>query len=173
MQQDSVDRHIEHWSTEVTDLDPLIEGVITRMQLIVKHLKRQRQSVIEQQGLEGYEFETLHVLGGCLPHYRATPTEIATWLRMSPAAITGRIDALERRGYVRRLPVAGDRRKVLVELTDNGHKVWLAGLGEVGVGEQNLTGALNKKELEQLNGYLRRMLHVVDGPDLTPTPITK
>jgi DNA-binding MarR family transcriptional regulator len=169
-QQDSVDRHIEHWIKEVPDLDPLVEGVITRMQLIVKHLRQQRQATIEARQLEDYEYETLHMLGGCGPDHSATPTEIATWLHVSPAAITGRLDALERRGFVRRRPSPDDRRKVIVQLTAAGRRIWRAGLGEVGAEEAKLLGALDHDEQVQLSALLRRMLLLVDRPELLRTP---
>lgn len=170
MQQDSVDRHIEHWIEEIPELDPLVEGVITRMQLLVKHLKQQRHATIEARGLEDHEYDTLHMLGGCGPEHRATPTEIAAWLRMSPAAITGRLDALERRGFVRRLPSPGDRRKVIAELTSAGLQIWREASGEQGAEEARIMAALDHDEQVQLSALLRRMLLVVDSPELLTTP---
>lgn len=170
MQEDSVDRHIAHWITEIPDIDPLVEGVITRMQMLAKHLKQYRHAAAEAHRLEAYEFETLHMLGGCGPDHRATPTEIATWLHMSPAAITGRLDALQRRGFVRRLPSPDDRRKVIVELTAAGRRIWRAAGGEQGAEEQRLLAALKPAEQRQLDTFLRRMLLIVDRPDLLPTP---
>jgi DNA-binding MarR family transcriptional regulator len=168
-QQDSVDRHIAHWIKEIPDLDPHVEGVITRMQLLVKHLKQHRHASIAVRKLEDYEYDTLHMLGGC-PDNRASPTEIASWLHMSPSAITGRLDALERRGFVRRLPVPGDRRKVIVELTAAGRRIWRAAGGEQGAEEARILAALDHDEQEQLAMFLRRMLLVVDRPDLLRTP---
>ena len=170
MQEDSVDRHIEHWIEEIPDLDPLVEGVTTRMQLLVKHLKQQRHATIEARELEDHEYDTLHMLGGVGPDHRASPTEIATWLHMSPAAITGRLDALERRGFVRRLPSPDDRRKVLVELTAAGRRVWRAAGSEQGAEEARILAALNHDEQVALSGFLRRMLLVVDRPELLTTP---
>ncbi len=170
MEQDSVDRHIEHWITEIPDLDPLIEGVITRMQLLVKHLKQQRQATIAARGLEDYEYDTLHMLGGVGADHQASPSEIANWLHMSPAAITGRLDALERRGFVRRLPSPDDRRKVLVELTAAGRRTWRAAGGEQGAEESRILAALDHDEQAQLSAFLRRMLLVVDRPELLATP---
>ena len=170
MQQDSVDRHIEHWIEEIPDLDPLVEGVTTRMQMLVKHLKQQRHATIEARELEDHEYDTLHMLGGVGRDHRASPTEIATWLHMSPAAITGRLDALERRGFVRRLPSPDDRRKVLVELTAAGRRVWQAAGSEQGAEEARILAALNHDEQVALSGFLRRMLLVVDRPELLTTP---
>jgi DNA-binding MarR family transcriptional regulator len=169
MEKDSVDRHVEHWIKEIPDLDPLVEGVITRVQLIVKHLRQQRQSTIEARDLESHEYDTLHMLGG-VPDHRAGPTEIATWLHMSPAAITGRLDALERRGFVRRIPSPDDRRKTIVELTAAGRRIWRAAGSEQGDEEARILAALNPAEQRQLEGFLRRMLHVVDSPELLKLP---
>jgi DNA-binding MarR family transcriptional regulator len=172
VEQDSVDRHIAHWIKEIPDLDPLVEGVITRMQLLVKHLKQQRHATIAVRELEDHEYDTLHMLGGC-PGNQATPTEIAAWLHMSPAAITGRLDALERRGFVRRMSVPGDRRKVQVELTPAGRRIWRAAGGEQGAEEVRILAALKPGEQQELARFLRRMLLVVDRPELLKTPETK
>lgn len=51
------------------------------------------------------------------------PNQIAERLIISRASVTSLIDSLERRGYVRRLPHATDRRMLLIELTDAGRQV--------------------------------------------------
>src|SRR5919198_891243 len=126
MQRDSVDRHVEHWKREIPALDPLVEGVFTRIEMLLRHLKQTRHAQLALHGLEGYEYATLHFLGGCGPEHRATPSEIAAWQQMSPSGITGRLDALEKRGFIRRIPAPADRRKVIVELTDEGRRAWLS-----------------------------------------------
>ena len=170
MQQDSVDHHIEHWITEIPDLDPLVEGITSRMHLLLKHLKQQRHATIAARKLEDHEYDTLHMLGGCGPDHLATPTEIAAWLHMSPAAITGRLDALERRGFVGRRPSPDDRRKVIVELTAAGRRVWRAAGSEQGAEEARILAALDHDEQQQLSALLRKMLLVVDRPELLATP---
>jgi DNA-binding MarR family transcriptional regulator len=170
MQQDSVDRHIDHWQREIPDLDPLVEGVITRMQMLLQHLKQTRNAQLAEHGLEGYEYATLHFLGGCGPDHRATPGEIAAWQQMSPSGITGRLDALEKRGFIRRLPSPADRRKVIVELTEEGRQAWQSTFNPQTNEEAKLLAALTPDEQEQFNGMLRRMMRVVDRPGLLNTP---
>jgi DNA-binding MarR family transcriptional regulator len=51
------------------------------------------------------------------------PNQIADRLIISRATVTGLLDSLEKRGYVRRLPHATDRRMLLIELTDTGRQV--------------------------------------------------
>lgn len=171
MQQDSVDRHIEHWQREIPELDPLVEGVITRMQMLLRHLHQTRQATLaDTYGLEEHEYATLHFLGGCGPDHRATPSEIAAWHKMSPSGITGRLDALEKRGYIRRLPSPTDRRKVIVELTREGHQAWRNTFDPQTDEETRVLAALTAEEREQLNDMLRRMMRVVDRPGLLTTP---
>jgi DNA-binding MarR family transcriptional regulator len=171
MQQDSVDRHIEYWNREIPELDPLVEGVITRMQMLLRHLKQTRQAALANSyGLEEYEYATLHFLAGCGPEHRATPSEIAAWQQMSPSGITGRLDALEKRGFVRRLPSPADRRKVIVELTEEGRQAWRRTFDPQTNEEARVLAALDPDEQEQFNGMLRRMMQVIDRPGLLHTP---
>jgi DNA-binding MarR family transcriptional regulator len=53
----------------------------------------------------------------------ATAGEIAEAARLSPASVTAMLDELERDGIVRRERSEGDRRRVLVTLTDEGRTV--------------------------------------------------
>jgi DNA-binding MarR family transcriptional regulator len=171
MQQDSVDRHVEHWKREIPELDPLVEGIITRMQMLLRHLKQTRHATLASHyGLEDYEYATLHFLGGCGPDHRATPSEIAAWQQMSPSGITGRLDALEKRGFIRRLPSPTDRRKVIVELTEEGRQAWRSTFDPQTNEEAKVLAALGPDEQEQLDGMLRRMMQVVDRPGLLNTP---
>lgn len=171
MQPDSVDRHIEHWQRELPELDPLAEGIVTRMQMLLRYLKQTRHATLANSyGLEEHEYATLHFLAGCGPAYRATPSEIAAWAQMSPSGITGRLDSLEKRGFIRRLPAAADRRKVIVELTEEGRQTWRTTFDPQTDEETQVLAVLTVAEQEQLNGMLRRMLRSVDRPGLLSTP---
>lgn len=170
VQPDSVDRHVEHWQREIPDLDPLVEGVVTRMQMLLRHLNQARQTLLAAHGLEDHEYATLHFLGGCDPDHRATPGEIAAWAQMSPSGITGRLDALEKRGFIRRLPAPADRRKVIVELTEEGRRAWLGTFNPQTNEEAKVLAALSPAEQSEFDGMLRRMMRAVDRPGLLEPP---
>jgi DNA-binding MarR family transcriptional regulator len=53
----------------------------------------------------------------------ATLGDIARNLNVTPAVVTGLVDRLERRGYVRRVSSQHDRRRVHIELTPEGEDV--------------------------------------------------
>ena len=170
MERDSVDEHVEHWRREIPSLDPLVEGVITRMEMLLRHLKQTRQAELASHRLEPSEYATLHFLGGCGPEHRATPSEIAAWQQMSPSGITGRLDALEKRGFVRRAPSPSDRRKVIVELTEEGRQAWLSTFDPETNEEAKVLAALTPAQQKALDRILRRLLRAVDRPGLLTTP---
>ncbi|WP_242883186.1 MarR family winged helix-turn-helix transcriptional regulator [Actinomadura litoris] len=154
--RDRTDAHVERWMPIMLDLDPDIEGAVTRMAFFVEHLKRIRERSLSEYGLQRHEYDTLHALAG--RHGRAAPSELAADLGMAPNSITGRLDALERRGFVRRTPSATDRRRVVVELTEEGRATWRGAIGGVGHEEERTLNALDAEERRTLSDLLRRIM---------------
>ncbi len=60
------------------------------------------------------------VLGQLRDHGAMSPSDLGERLIVTRATVTGVVDSLERRGYVRRSPNPADRRGVIVELTPAG-----------------------------------------------------
>ena len=69
---------------------------------------------------------------------------------LSSAGVTSRIDRLERRGLVRRLPDPDDRRGVIVELTDQGLEVVDAAVAALAISDRQLLERLDAQEIAQL-----------------------
>ena len=84
------------------------------------------------------------VLGVLRDHGSMTPSELGERLIVTRATVTGLLDSLERRGFVRRSANPADRRSLVVEITPAGlavtqelrtivhrqEKAWMAGLSE-------------------------------------------
>ncbi|MDL4818190.1 MarR family winged helix-turn-helix transcriptional regulator [Actinomadura opuntiae] len=153
---DRTDDHVARWAGVLSDLDPDIEGAVTRMVRFVEHIKRVKDRSLVEYDLHRHEYDTLQALGG--RHGSAAPSELAADLGMPPNSVTGRLDALERRGFVRRTPSRTDRRRVLVELTDEGRAAWLGAMGGVGHEEYRLLGGLTADERRTLSDLLRRVM---------------
>ncbi|MFD0273137.1 MarR family winged helix-turn-helix transcriptional regulator [Kitasatospora sp. NPDC127111] len=143
-------------------LDPDIEGAVTRMSKLTRHLSRVREQGVADYGLQKHEFDTLHELAG--RGGRATPSELRADLSLAPASVTGRLEALERRGFILRTPSTEDRRRVDVELTEAGRAAWHEALDVVGREERRLLGVLTPDERRRLSGLLRRVLLAVETP---------
>jgi DNA-binding MarR family transcriptional regulator len=85
------------------------------------------------------------------------PHEIAGRLIISRATVTGLLDSLEKRGYVRRLPHATDRRMLLIELTATGRQVAHDFRLVVHQHERAWLAAFDEQEQQQLIGLLQRL----------------
>ena len=154
--RDWTDGHVARWTPILPELDPDTEGAVTRAKLLTDHLRRARERYLADIDLHRHEFDTLHALAG--RGGRAVPSELAADLGMAANSITGRLDALARRGYVRRTPSETDRRRVDVELTGDGRDAWHAAMDALGNEEERLLDALGVDERRTLSDLLRRVM---------------
>ncbi|MFC0623045.1 MarR family winged helix-turn-helix transcriptional regulator [Kribbella deserti] len=161
--KDFVDDHIELWRDEQAGIDPRVEGIAVRMQVLVRHLDRRREEALKAHELPHWGFKTLHMLRRGGSPYRATPGELARHLGLSPATLTTRLDAMERAGYLRREHDRDDRRRVLVTLTKEGHAIWERTIEDQQQIEQDLIRQLPAKDQDQLNNLLRRLVLATEG----------
>ncbi|MCX5064993.1 MarR family transcriptional regulator [Micromonospora lupini] len=159
---DAVDRHVERWLPVVPDLDVDVEGAVTRMIHLTRHLRAVKERVLADFDLPPHEYDTLHALAG--RRGRAAPSDLASDMSVAPASITARVDTLLRRGFVRRIPSTVDRRRVDVELTDEGEAAWRGAMEVQGAEEHRLLGALTPAERRVLSDLLRRVLLVSEQP---------
>ncbi|MFR9775053.1 MarR family winged helix-turn-helix transcriptional regulator [Micromonospora sp. MS34] len=164
-ERDRTDQHVARWLPVLPDLDPDVEGAVTRMSLLSRHLREVKERALAELDLQEKEYGTLHALAG--RGGRAAPSEIAGDLRMAPASITARVDALVHRGFVRRIPSTADRRRIDVELTDAGRDAWRRAMGVVGDEEHRVLGALSPDERRLLSDLLRRVALVAER---SPSP---
>ena len=85
------------------------------------------------------------------------PHEIAQRLIVSRAAVTGLIDSLEKREYVRRRPHPTDRRMLQVEITRKGRKVAQDFRPIVHRHQRMWFQTLGEQEQDRLIGFLGRV----------------
>nr|WP_202892164.1 MarR family transcriptional regulator [Kribbella shirazensis] len=144
------------------ELDRDVEGITVRLQVLTRYLERRREAVLAEYGLQLWEFKTLHMLRRGGTPYRATPGGLAKQLGMSPAALTNRLDALERRGYIERSHDRDDRRKVVATLTSAGNELWERGIGEILRVEEELVHRLPAADRTRLDDLLRQLVLITE-----------
>jgi DNA-binding MarR family transcriptional regulator len=161
MERDSVDRHVERWLPELPDLDPRVEGIVTRMQYIVRYLRTNKEQVLKKYDLQMWEWELLRALRQDGAPYRATPTALAEQTGVPATTMTSRLGRLEARGFVGRVHDPDDRRRLLVELAPAGHAAWEGLMSDLDRCEKDLFAVLDADEQDRLADLLRPlMLHV-------------
>ncbi len=96
-------------------------AVIGRLNEAAQLVSRGRLApVFARFGLQHGEFDVLATLRRSGSPYALTPTALYEATMVSSGAMTNRLDRLERAGLIRREPHPGDRRGVIVRLTDQG-----------------------------------------------------
>jgi len=86
-----------------------------------------------------------------------TASAVCSVLAHDPGAMTRKIDALEKRGLVRRVRSVEDRRAIKLELTAEGKKLYPKALAAaISVANDFLEG-FTKQEVRQLEGMLKRI----------------
>jgi DNA-binding MarR family transcriptional regulator len=106
----------------------------------------------------------------------AFPSDLARQLRISPAVVTGLLDRLEQRGYLRRLADPSDRRRLRLGLTDAG---LAASLAVERMLYRDIAAQLDRASIPQLDALeqvLELLEQVVDGlerdaPQLGPVAV--
>ncbi|MEU9592735.1 MarR family winged helix-turn-helix transcriptional regulator [Streptomyces sp. NPDC048219] len=156
---DWADRHVDRWRNHWigVEFDDEVEAITVRLDRIRRHLKQSTRHAVEGAGLQIHEYETLHHLMIRDTPGRATPSALAADLGVSAAGTTGRLDALERSGWVRRAPATGDRRRVDVEVTEAGLDIWKRAMALRGEAEDELFGALTAPDRTRLAALLKQL----------------
>jgi DNA-binding MarR family transcriptional regulator len=98
------------------------------------------------------------------------PHQIAERLILSRATVTGLLDSLERRGYVRRLPHSSDRRMLLIELTEAGRQVAQEFRLLVHQHQREWLSVLDEQAQEQLIDWLHCLQAALAGAQAAPAP---
>jgi DNA-binding MarR family transcriptional regulator len=162
MTRDIIDELQEDWSEERPDLDSEAMGVVLRIQALEKILGDQVAERLREHGLQWWQYDVLSALRRQGKPFRMAATELATAGMLTSGAMTNRIDRLEQKGLVRRLHDPADRRRVVIELTPQGHeRVENATRSRFEIATAAVSG-LDRKSRRQLSKLLRQLLLAQD-----------
>jgi DNA-binding MarR family transcriptional regulator len=162
---DTTDRLLSGWDSARPDLEVGGLQVTARLARIGPHLARRQEAVFGRFGLNRGEVGALSALRIAGPPHRLSPTQLGRGLMLSSAGVTSRIDRLERRGYVRRLPDPNDRRGVIIELTEEGLAVVDRAVAANIANDRQLLERFEPDELVTLEGLLRKLLSGLELPE--------
>lgn len=165
MSDDLTDRVLGGWRDALPELEVGPLEVTGRLSRIGPLLVRRQESVFSRFGLNRGEVGVLSALRIAGPPHRLSPTRLGRGLMLSSAGMTSRIDRLERRGLVRRLPDPDDRRGVIVELTDQGLEIVDAAVAALAISDRELLERFEPEELALLEGLLRKLLGGLELPE--------
>ena len=156
---DRARRAQEEWQRERPDIDANVMALVGRL-LQATHLLERNWflPLAAQFELHQGEFDVIATLRRSGNPYAMTPTDLHEGLMLSSGAMTSRLDRLERKGLIERVPSPNDRRSTLVRLTPAGLALIDKLLPLHVANEQQALAALTQKEQAQLDGLLAKLI---------------
>jgi len=164
MTNDFTDKLLAKWDSARPDIGVGSLQVTARLARIGPHLARRQEAVFAGFGLSRGEVGMLSALRTAGPPHRLSPTRLGQGLMLSSAGVTSRLDRMERRGFVQRLPDPDDRRGVIVELTASGLEIVDAAVEANSASDRELMQRFDPGEIELLEGLLRKLLAGLESP---------
>lgn len=165
--RDEVDRLIEAWTRERPDLDVTPMAVLSRVTRLAWHVERARRAAFAEHRLEAFEFDVLAALRRSGPPYELSPGQLVDATLVTSGTMTNRLDRLESRGLVRRMPHPQDRRAVRVRLTAKGRSRVDGALADLLDRERALLAGLTERQQVMLADLLRRVVVAYSVTDAT------
>jgi DNA-binding MarR family transcriptional regulator len=158
MTDDRLDTLVAQWHTVRPDLDVSVMAEVARVLHVARLFGERLAAKAGEYGLQVGEGDVLFTLFRNGPPHRLSPTALADSTLVTTGTMTNRLDRLEERGLVRRLPNPDDRRGLAVELTEEGRELVKALVGEHVENEEQMLSGLSKREREQLTRIMRKLL---------------
>ena len=155
---DEVDRIVTAWSREIPELDVSPLSIWSRVSRLARHLNLTRRDAFAGHGLDVWEFDVLAALRREGEPYELSPGQLIAQTLSTSGTMTNRIDRLEQRGFVTRLPDPNDRRGVRVHLLPPGKTAVEAALRSLLEAEVAILNGFTPEESDQAVDLLRRLL---------------
>lgn len=159
---DLIDDMLTQWRAERPDLDVEALGVTLRIEMLAKKLRRAASARLSEVGLKIWEYEVLAALRRQGDPHVLPASELAGTAMLTPGAMTNRIDQLELKGLVARLPDPNDRRGVLVNLTATGRELVDQAIGLRLSAAESVIEHLDNNQRRSAEQLLQVMLESLD-----------
>ncbi|MEC3915952.1 MarR family winged helix-turn-helix transcriptional regulator [Nocardia sp. CDC160] len=144
--------------------DLAVKALCYRLRRIAHHVETQLRRELASFGIELWELELLAYLHRSGSPFEATAGALQDAMQLTTGAVTKRVSALERRGWVERSIDPRDRRQILVRLTDEGESRAMEVFRTKTETESRLIATLTPQQLERLNAELHQLLLDMEGP---------
>ena len=99
---------------------------------------------------------------------QASPSALAQDLEISGAGMTGRLDLLEKAGWIQRRASPDDRRRVDIEITRAGADIWRRAMDLRGRSEEQVVTELTQEERDTLARLLKKLTLAAEAAESPP-----
>ena len=155
---DRLDALVAQWNAVRPDLDVGVMVEVARVLHVARMIGDRLAAKAAEYDLQVGEGDVLFTLFRSGPPHHLSPTELADSTLVTTGTMTNRLDKLEARGLVRRIPNPADRRGLVVELTRSGHRLVDDLVAEHVANEEQMMSGLSVRERAQLTRLTRKLL---------------
>jgi DNA-binding MarR family transcriptional regulator len=162
---DQIDALVGQWAAQLPELDLDTMARVARVTEVARAIEARIAAFAAAAGVDVAEGDVLFALRRSGAPYRLSPSAISAALLVSSGTLTSRLDRLERKGLIRRVPHPSDRRSTEVELTAAAVALVDAAIRRHVANEQQMLSALSPREQQQLDRLMRKLLaHLAEPP---------
>ncbi|MBD8080295.1 MarR family winged helix-turn-helix transcriptional regulator [Cellulosimicrobium arenosum] len=155
---DRIDALVGQWADERPDLDLDAMALLARLGRTAELVDARTQALAADYGVNRGDGDVLFALRRAGAPYRLSPTSLARALLMTTGTMTGRLDRLETRGLIVRVPSTQDRRSLDVELTDEGRRQVDDAVTRHGATQREIVATLTATDRADLDRVTRRLI---------------
>ena len=167
---DHIDTLVGQWAAQHPDLDVATMARVGRLLEVARTIEAGLVAHAAELGVDLAEGDVLFTLRRAGAPHRLSPSALSASLLVSSGTLTNRLDRLERKGLIRRVPHPTDRRSTEVELTPAAVTAVDAAIRRHVANEQQMLSGLGDREQAQLDRLLRKLLaHLAGPPDARTT----
>jgi DNA-binding MarR family transcriptional regulator len=116
------------------------------------------EAIGQRIGISATDHKALTIIGADGP---LTAGRLAQLTGLSPGAITGLVDRLERTGHVRRSPDPDDRRRILISALTNARSDLGEIFAQLGAAMSDLIARYDEKEAAAIVDYLQGTIEIL------------
>ena len=155
---DRIDRLVGQWADERPDLDLDTMALAARLMRVAQLISGRIDELAAANGVHRGEGDVLFALRRAGPPFRLSPTRLAESLLVTTGTMTNRLDRLEQRGLIKRIPNPADRRSLDVELSAEGRRLVDAAVTEHVANEQAMLAPLTARDRAELTRITRKLI---------------
>lgn len=160
---DAVDHIVAQWQREMPGLESGNMVLFGRLKRCTALLQARLETVFAEHGLNAASFDVLATLRRAGKPYRLTPTALFESLMVTSGTMTNRLQRLEDKGLIRRLPNPEDARSQLVQLTPQGKALIEKAVAPHVENEGMVLDQLPPRTRQQLEDGLKMLMKVLEA----------
>ena len=165
---DRIERIVGQWAAVRPDIDLDTMALVARVTRTAQLMDKRIDELSAAYGAHRSEGDVLFTLRRAGPPYRLSPSRLSESLLVTSGTMTNRLDRLERRGLVTRIPNPHDRRSLDVELTELGLRIADEAVTTHIANEQEMVSPLTKRDRDELTRITRKLIAHLEAPRRPP-----